>query len=218
MRWERVVAYWSVGGLAGGVLAVSVWAQTPVPPTGPAAATCDACGRSAPLHQGLRHVFHVLQDNMIGYPAEFVEPPLGFFVNEQRALLRAKADPHRFTLYQTDFLEGTNCLSPVGASRFNLMATRLCSWPGPVIIEWSPDKPGVAESRRQAVLALLERTGLPVVPERVVIGPSPYPGMLGTNAANNYDIMISRDKQVPTAYLPTRSTPATVSSNSSGSH
>jgi hypothetical protein len=218
MRWERVVAYWSVGGLAGGVLAVSVWAQTPVPPTGPAAATCDTCGRSAPLHRGLRHAFHVLQDNMIGYPAEFVEPPLGFFVNQHRDLMRAKADPHRFTLYQTDFLEGTNRLSPVGASRFNLMATRLASWPGPVIVEWSPDKPGVAESRRQAVLALLERTGLPVVPERVVIGPSPYPGMLGTNAADSYKSMIEGGTSFPTSYQTTKSVTAAVSTTTSGSH
>jgi hypothetical protein len=218
MRWERGLFYWSVCGLASGVLAVSVSAQTPVPPTGPATATCDQCGRPAPLQRGLQHTFHVLQDNMIGYPAEFVEPPLGFFVNEQRAVMRAKADPHRFTLYRTDFLEGTNRLSPVGASRFNLMATRIASWPGPVIIEWSPEKPEVAESRRQAVIALLQTTGVSLVPERVVIGPSPYPGLLGTNASNNYDIMISRDKQVPTSYLPTRATPATMSTSSSGSH
>ena len=217
MRWGRGWLYWSVGGLACGVLAVSVQAQTPVPPTGPAVATCDTCGRSAPLHRGLNHVFHVVQDNMIGYPAEFVEPPLGFYVNEGRAIMRSKADTHRFTLYRTDFLEGTNRLSPIGASRFNIMVPRLRSWPGPVVIEWSPETPAVAESRRQAVLALLQTTGLCVVPERVVIGPSPYPGLYGTNAANNYDIMISRDQKVPTSFVPTRSTPATMSNSNSGS-
>ena len=81
------------------------------------------------------------------------------------------------------------------------MASRLRGWLGPVLIEWSPDQPGLAEARRTAVLAILQGGGLPVIPERVVIGPSPYPGMLGTDAANNYNILITRDQGAPTGVL-----------------
>ena len=81
------------------------------------------------------------------------------------------------------------------------MANRLPGWLGPVVIEWSPDEPGMAESRRQAVIATLAATGQPVIPERVVIGASPFPGALGTDAANYYNVMITRDIQAPSHLL-----------------
>ena len=129
---------------------------------------------------------------MIGYPETFIEPPLGYYVREQMTMQVAKADPHRFTLYKTDFLPGTDRFSPTGASRFNLMFSRLNGWLGPVIVEWTPDEPGLAEARRQAVLATLQRAGRPIIPERVVIGPSPYPGaslsgLAGTESVNNFN-------------------------------
>ena len=82
---------------------------------------------------------------MIGYPENFVEPPLGHYVNEQFTVQVAKADPHRFTLYRSDFLPGTSQFSPIGASRFNIMATRMPGWLGPITIEWTPDQPELAQ-------------------------------------------------------------------------
>jgi hypothetical protein len=149
-------------------------------------------------------------DNFIGYPELFVEPPVGFYNSEAFATMRAKANPHRFTLYKSDFLAGSNRLSPVGASRFNLMTSRLRSWPGAIAVEWSPDQPGLAEARRAAVLALLTEGGHPVIPERVVIAPSPFPGLYGTDAGNNYSALSIRYQQAPNAYsLPPNSTGAT---------
>ncbi len=72
----------------------------------------------------------------------------------------AKADPHRFTLYGTDFLPGTDRFSPIGASRFNLMFARLPDWSGPILVEWTPDQPDLAQARRQAVLDTLTSGGL----------------------------------------------------------
>jgi hypothetical protein len=198
MRRTRRWIIWSAGGLASGVFAASAWAQAPVPATGPAPDV--PCERPGLLRRAFRHSFNVLQDNWMGYPQEFVEPPPGFYVAETYGIMKAKADPHRFTFYRSDFLDGTSQLSPYGASRFNLMACRVRSWPGPILVEWSPDTPGLAEARRQAVLALLQNVGAPVIPERVVIGPSNYPGMLGTDAANNYNIMIVRDQAAPSNY------------------
>jgi hypothetical protein len=154
------------------------------------------------------HTWRVLQNNFVGYPEEFVEPPLGFYNREIFGVMRAKADPHRFTLYKSDFLAESDRLSPNGAMRFNIIATRLRTCPLPVVIEWSPDQPGLAESRRAAVLALLQGGGLPVVPERVVIGPSVYPGRLGTEAANDYGVMTIRSQLAPQSY--------SVTPNSSG--
>jgi hypothetical protein len=136
-------------------------------------------------------------ETFIGRPELFYEPPPGFYVSEHLTLMQARADPHRFTLYQTDFLPGTNRLSPTGATRFNLMAKRLPQWLGPVLIEWSPDYPGLAEARRAAVLETLQKVGVAMIPERVVIAPSPYSGLLGVDANQNYINMINRDNQAP---------------------
>jgi hypothetical protein len=198
MGRERIFIFWSAGGLASTVFATAVWAQAPVPPTGPAARV--VCETGGPIRRGINHVGRTLQDNLIGYPSLFVEPPIGFYNAENFNMMKAKADPHKFTLYRSDFLAGTARFSPQGAARFNLMASRLRGWLGPVLVEWSPDHPGLAEARRTAVLALLQGGGLPVIPERVVIGPSSYPGMLGTDAANNYNILITRDQAAPTQY------------------
>jgi hypothetical protein len=137
------------------------------------------------------------KETFIGRPELFYEPPPGFYISEHFSLMQARADPHRFTLYQTDFLPGTNRLSPTGATRFSLMAKRLPQWLGPVLVEWSPDYPGLAEARRAAVLETLQKLGVAMVPERVVIAPSPYPGMLGVDANQNYNNMITRDNQAP---------------------
>jgi hypothetical protein len=140
-----------------------------------------------------------LHDGFIGRHDMFYEPPPGYYARNNFGVMKAKADPHRFTLYRTDFLPGTTRLSPAGATRFNLIASRLPGWLGPLIVEWSPDEPGLAEARRSSVLATLAAVGQPVIPERVVIGPSIYPGTLGTDAANYYNVMITRDNAAPSA-------------------
>ncbi len=207
MRRVRGKFHWRVGALATGLLTATVWAQPPVPipPTGPAPGPVAPIGPATmapgawPLsnREARRKAFC---DTFIGRPADFVEPPLGFYLRENMNLMRAKANPHRFTLYQSDFLDGTDRLSPSGASRFNLMASRLPGWLGPITIEWSPDRPGLGEARRAAVVAALQGAGLPVIPERVLVGPSPYPGGLGADGTNYYNVMITRDQGAGASY------------------
>jgi hypothetical protein len=169
----------------------------------PIASAPQAGERRGFFHRLFHHSAYTLEDKFVGYPDTFREPPLGYYVKGQMTVQVAKADPHRFTLYKTDFLPGTNILSPIGASRFNIMASRLCGWPGPVMIEWTPDEPAVALARRQAVLAMLQKTGQPVIPARVVIGPSPYPGGLGVEPPNFYNNMTIRSQMAgPTWTLP----------------
>lgn len=186
---------WHVGALATGLLTSTVWAQPPVPipPSGPAPAAPG--GAHPKTNREIRHQFW--RDTFIGRPADFIEPPLGTYMRGHFSLMRAKADPHRFTLYRSDFLDGTAHLSPTGAARFNLMAARLSGWLGPIVVEWSPEEPGLADARRAAVVAALQGAGLPVVPERVVVGPSIYPGGLGEDGANYHNVMITRDQLAP---------------------
>ena len=198
MRKDRIIILRSMSGLAASMLAVSVSAQPPMPvprplpPTGPAPQVYCEPG---PVHRAANHTWNVLQDNLVGYPAEFAEPPLGFYRNEIVSVMKAKAAPHRFTLYRSDFLAGSTKLSPAGAGRFNLMASRLRGWLGPISVEWSPDEPGIAEARREAVLSMLQQAGMPVIMDRVVIGPSPYPGSLGGDAETIYSNRLSRGVQ-----------------------
>jgi hypothetical protein len=202
MRKGRRRRYWpwrsGAGALAAGLLSGTngAIAQPPYLPSAPAPVVEGPyiVGDREPL--GKR-----LNDTFIGRHDMFYEPPPGYFARNTFGMMKAKADPHRFTLYRTDFLPGTTRLSPPGATRFNLIANRLPGWLGPVVIEWSPDEPGLAEARRNAVLATLASTGQPVVPERVIIGPSPYPGTLGTDAANYYNVMITRDLAAPSGLL-----------------
>ena len=81
MRRKKVVMFWSAGGLASGLLAATVWAQAPVPATGPAPRVVYQ-PEGGPIHRAFQHVGRKLQDNFIGYPQEFVEPPPGFSISE----------------------------------------------------------------------------------------------------------------------------------------
>jgi hypothetical protein len=179
-RWSCVAA--TLG------LPAAVQAQVPAEPDGQAA----VCSRRGRLHRLFHHSAHTLEDKFIGYPENFVEPPLGAYVNEQFAVQVAKADAHRFTLYRSDFLPGTSQFSPVGASRYNIMASRMPAWPGPIRIEWTPEQPDLARARRQAIVETLVKAGQPIVADRVVIAPSPYPGAIGIEAMNNFNNTIAR--------------------------
>ncbi len=186
--------------IAGVVFLVPIPAPAQTPAEPPVQAVTEppgqdpVCNRRGRLHRLFHHSAHTLQDKMIGYPQNFAEPPLGHYINDQFAVQVAKADPHRFTLYRSDFLPGTSLFSPVGASRYNIMATRMPGWVGPITIEWTPEQPEVAQSRRQAIADILRKTGQPILADRVVVGPSPYPGAMGVEAANNFTNTITRSQ------------------------
>jgi hypothetical protein len=196
----------------GGLVAMLVFAASPSH-----AQTADdpvpaqpMCARSGRLHRMFHHVAHTAQDKFVGYPNTFIEPPVGYYVNEQFAVQVAKANTHRFTFYRSDFLPGTSQFSPSGASRFNVMATRIPGWMGPIMVEWTPDQPALAEQRRAAVHETLQKAGMPLVAERVVVGPSPYPGAMGAEAVNHIGNIILRNGSAATTFpLPPAETAAT---------
>ena len=139
------------------------------------------------------HGAHV-QDKMIGYPENFVEPPLGHYVNEQLPCRSPR--PIRTGLRSTAAIScpERTCSRRVGASRYNIMATRMPGWLGPITIEWTPEQPELAQSRRQAIVDILIKSGQPILAERVVIAPSPYPGAMGIEAVNNFTTTVTRSQ------------------------
>jgi hypothetical protein len=189
-RRSRMIGWAST--LAAGIVSVPAWAQVPVPPTGPVPR--ENARPVGPIHRAVQHVCFTLQDKFIGYPDQFIEPPLGFYVYETIGMMKARADTHNFILYRSDFINDSTTLSPSGAQRLSLMAARLPGWLGPVYVEWTPDKPGLADARRSVLVATLQNAGLPIVAERVLVGPSPYPGSLGPDANNFYQNLIFRDQ------------------------
>jgi hypothetical protein len=177
-------------------LATPAGAQTPIDP----ASSQPICNRRGRIHRLFHHSAHTLQDKFVGYPDTFMEPPLGFYVNEQLGVQVAKANTHRFTFYRSDFLPGSTVFSPAGASRFNIMSRRIPGWMGPITVEWTPDQPALAEQRRLAVLETLQKAGAPLLADRVVVAPSPYPGARGVDAININGNTILRNQGAGTVF------------------
>ena len=181
----------SGSGRAGGMVydpATGTWRASPfsmLDPTGPAG---GVMGAGSDLLGGLR-------DHVLGWPEKFVEPPLGAVVNEFVELQRSKALEGKYTLYRSDFVSGTDKLSPGGANRLNRMATRLNRWMGPLTIEWVPEDPAIGEARRNRVVSLLQGAGFNIASEQVVIGPSPYEGLRGEEGVGHYNSIINRYTQ-----------------------
>jgi hypothetical protein len=151
-----------------GIFLAAEAAQAQAPPTAPSPSNLPP-KRVGSLRRVIRHVSGRVHEDFIGDPLLFDEPPLGAAVNMTRAVMKGKVEPHKFTFYRSDFLVDSTVLSPTGASRFGRINAGLDCWPGPVIIEPTPDRPGLA-------------------------------GLLGTDAANNYQSMISRDQRAPQQY------------------
>jgi hypothetical protein len=171
------------------------------------------------LRRAVRHTAHTLRDTFIGIPDAFVEPPLGASINETFGVMTARAEPHEFTLYRSDFVAGTTDLSPRGTDRIQRMATRLPGWLGPIFIEPTPDLPVLAEARKAAVTTAFQRGGLAVGPDRVVIAPNPFQGLLGVNAASNHAVMLHREQNAPSQYsLPPNSGATLNSGGVNGGH
>jgi hypothetical protein len=172
-------------------------ARAQLPPPG----APGSLGVPAREHVGpLRHVGREVHEHFIGDPDLFNVPPAGYSAYATMAAQVGKANLHTFTLYRSDFISGTGELSPSGAWRLSFLASRLPTWTGPVVVEWTPDQPALAAARRDAVLGLLRGSNIPVADNRVVVGPSAFPGIIGVDAANNYNILIQRDIRAPRTF------------------
>jgi hypothetical protein len=111
-----------------------------------------------------------IQTCFIGRPEEFVAPPLGATIARHFETQVANGVAARMTLYDYDFDCGTDRLNYRGKDRVRQIACLLSQNLFPVVIERTPQTPGLAEARRAAVLTELAEASATVHPDRVVIG------------------------------------------------
>jgi hypothetical protein len=131
-----------------------------------------------------RDQHHVsLQGKMWGYPEEFEAPPLGHFVKSHFRTMVANGEIAQMVLYRYDFVEGQEFLNLHGRDQLVKIANAVSTIHAPIIIERTPDCPQLAEMRRHAVLNVLLQNGVPVTPERIVIGVPIPNGLSGVEAA-----------------------------------
>lgn len=152
-----------------------------------------------PVRRAVEHAAYAVHDHMIGEPERFAVPPLGWYVGNAFATQAANADQHWFTLYRSDFYAGTERLTPEGVRRLDRMVRRWHCWPGPLLVEFDPNTPGLAESRRLAVIGALGNAGAPIDPARLVVGGSPYLGERGALADEYNAVLLQRSIAAPTA-------------------
>ena len=153
----------------------------------PSPSYCPSCGE---VHLPSRHAakkinskhWRWLQANALGYPDQFVPRPLGASLYQNNMVQVANGAAARMVLYNYDFVDGTSQLSVRGRDQLAKVASRLPWSPVPIIIERMPYSPGLAESRRYAVLAALAGSPYPVTSDRVVVGPPIAAGIGGAQA------------------------------------
>ena len=122
------------------------------------------------------------QGKMLGYPEDFVPRPLGASLYDHGRIMAANGAAARLVLHRYDFKDGSAELNARGEDQLIKLSAQLANSPFPLLIERTPDGPGLAESRRYAVLAKLATGPCPVGSERVLIGAPMAGGMSGVDA------------------------------------
>jgi len=126
------------------------------------------------------------QAKMWGYPEEFEAPPLGASIHAHYTAMVANGDAAAMVLYRYDFLNGSDVLNTHGYDRLARMAARQADNHFPIVIERTPEAPGLAEARRATVLSVMASNGAPVPPDLVVVGPRRAVGLPGADAVRIY--------------------------------
>ena len=103
-----------------------------------------------------------------GYPEYFEEMPFGSAVQAHKLAQISRGWAARAILHQYDFCDGDVMLNPQGERRLRDLAVAFSRWSYyPLIIEVTPERPKLAEARRNHVAQLLHDNG---VPARVEVG------------------------------------------------
>jgi hypothetical protein len=123
-----------------------------------------------------------MQAKWCGYAEEFIAPPLGHWAYEHGRTQVANGEAARMVLYHYDFEQCGARLTLRGRDQLAKMEEMLPQNFFPIVIERTPNMPGLAEARRLGVLQELSHGSFPVPPERVVIGPPLTPGLRGVEA------------------------------------
>lgn len=157
---------WAAGVLLGASTAGMGIAQDNVQQLG----TAPCCAEVTAKPSCWARLRHCLQDCFLGYREEFEAPPLGHYLYLHGQTEVANGDAARMVLYHYDFIDGSDQLKPRGKYQLSKIAALLPQIFNPIIIEMTPDAPGLDEARRVTVVQELANSPFPVPAERVVIG------------------------------------------------
>jgi hypothetical protein len=131
----------------------------------------------------------------LGFESEFEPQPLGASVQATYRAHVANGVAARMVLYHYDFVENTAALNIRGQDHIAEIAAMLPHYGFAVIIERTPSRPELAESRRLAVLTQLGRAGVAIPPERVVIGPPIANGLRGGEAEIIHQNLLNQTRE-----------------------
>jgi hypothetical protein len=135
---------------------------------------------------------YCLLDRFFGYCEEFDAPPLGHWLNMHMNTQIANGIAARMMLYNYDFVCGKDMLNLRGSDRLKQLGDWLMTQPYPLVIERTPHRPALAESRRLTVLNQLAAAGYNVAPQRVVIGPGAFGQLSGVEAELSYQNLLEQ--------------------------
>jgi hypothetical protein len=97
-----------------------------------------------------------------GYPEYFEEMPFGTAVRSHHMVQVSKGWAARCVLYQYDFCDDDVMLNPPGERRLRELAAAFSCWLHyPLLIEATPERPGLATARRNHVAQLLHDHHIP---------------------------------------------------------
>lgn len=154
-------------------------------PTGTSDPTCTTCRPSG--WQRFRLGF---QNRFRGSSETYEASPFGQSVTEIVTMQVANGVAARMMLYNYDFEHGGDKLNLRGQDQLRHMAEWLTTQSFPLVVERTPQRPALAESRRLAVLKELAAAKIDVSPERVIVGPAPLGQLRGDEALIHYDLFI----------------------------
>lgn len=127
-----------------------------------------------------------MQDCHWGYPEEFCELPLGARLYAHLNVQVANGTAAQMVLYRYDFYDGifgdSFRLNQHGLKRLKEMVRMLQCNIYPIIVEQTPEEPGLAAARRNHVLKSIEQLGFAVPQEWVVVDEPESAGLGGAEA------------------------------------
>lgn len=135
-----------------------------------------------------------LQATHWGYPEYFRERPFGTYARHAAQMQIANGLQNQQVLYHYDFLSGRDAslLSPRGVYQLEKIVRRMQHAPGPIIVQETVDYPELDDARRQNVLDALADMGIPAVPEMVIVGRPPVPGLQGVEGLILYENLLQQ--------------------------
>lgn len=141
------------------------------------------CGKRSFVRKVLRKKCRVHPDIPPTFvPNPYQEKPHGAQVYEILNTQVRNHDATRQILNHYDFVDDTDELNFAGKRKLMRIAQGSQSNFAPIVVEATPRQPGLDTSRRERLTQEIVALGLPIPPERVIVGQSYQPGLRGTEA------------------------------------